>query len=189
MATIHTTQCHTTNHINSNIDILKTKLQETLEDIDGQIWIIPDAVFSTESHQISVDIVLVGYLKGYGSDKKNYSFVTAVEVKHHSIEGLSLKGDKLFAEYHNGVINVTNQSYMQKISVAEALNKTNTNPPYVSSLIWLDNISTSELQSITLPDIITADFSAENLLNKIIREATHSEEEVAAMAEILCKGN
>ena len=58
MATIHTSQCHINNDIHCNISILKAKLLETLEHVDEQIWIIPDAEFKNDSLVASVDIVL-----------------------------------------------------------------------------------------------------------------------------------
>lgn len=186
MATIHISQslCH-----NHNVDTLKVKLQEALENVGGQVWIIPEAELRTDSHVVSVDIILIGYLKGYGSDKKNFSFVTTVEVKHHPIDSVHIEEDELFVTYSGHQARVTNQINMQNIMVVQALNNALTRPPHVSSLLWLDNISTSELQHVTSPEIITANFSAEDLLNKIIIESAHTEEEMASMAEYLCKDN
>ena len=186
MATIHTSQspCH-----NHNVDTLKVKLQEALENTGGQVWIIPEAEFITDSHVVSVDIILVGYLEGYGSDKKNFSFITTVEVKHHNADALYIKGEKVFVKYTGHDACATDQINIQKYTVAHVLSSAFTHPPYVSSLIWVDHITTSQLQTVSSPEIITADFSVEDLLNKIICEAEHTEEEMTAMAESLCKYN
>ena len=186
MATIHLSQslCH-----NHNVDTLKVKLQEALENVGGQVWIIPEAELRTDSHVVSVDIILIGYLKGYGSDKKNFSFVTTVEVKHHLTDKLYVEGDKLFTKYADHVTNVTDQSQTQKYTVIQAIKNATTYSPYVTSLIWLDSINEEDTQSLAglETSIIGADFSAEDLLNKIIIESAHTEEEMAAIAELLGK--
>ncbi len=185
MATIHVLQCHIANDINGNIEVLKSKLLETLEHVDGEIWMTPNAEFGTKS----VDIILVGYLKYYGSEKKNYSFVTTVEVKHHCIDQLYVEENKIYAKYSDYVKCINEDVLTHKHLVNKTLSKVFKNTPHVSSLIWLDKIVEGDLPSIDSPDIIAADFSAESLLNKIIREATHSEEEITAISKMLCKEN
>ena len=182
MATIHT--FHSQHH-EGHINILKAQLQEGLGNVDGQIWIIPEVIIDRKP----VDIILVGYLKEYGCDKKNYSFVTTVEVKHHLTDKLYVEGDKLFTKYADHATNVTDQSQTQKYTVIQAIKNATTCSPYVTSLIWLDSINEEDLQSLAglETSIIGADFSAEGLLNKIIIESAHTEEEMAAIAELLGK--
>lgn len=182
MATINTSQSIYHDH---NVDILKAKLQDALVNVKGQIWIIPGAVFKNDSHVVSVDIIMIGYLKGYGNDKKNFSLATTIEIKHHPIESLFVKEEELCVKYSGYAASLKAQINMQNTAVVGFLNNVLTRPMYVSSIIWFDNVSKSELQYIDSTDIITADFNAEDLLNKIIHEATLSEDEIVALSELL----
>jgi hypothetical protein len=101
-------------------------------------------------------------------ERKIHSFCVTIEVKSHTRESVWFEGPNCFVRYNNREHNVTSQSEAQKYSVKNYIerNSRNSTSPWINNLIWLLNVSSSDLPE-SENNILGSDAGWEDIINKI----------------------
>ena len=98
------------------------------------------------------------------------SFCVTVEVKTHRAEDIRFVGNSCYVVYNGREHNVTEQSERQKYSVRSYLieNTASRKAPFITNLIWLRNVPTSQLPSVN-SNLIGGDVSWRAFMEAVAR--------------------
>ena len=195
------------------VKLLKKALEEELQGVDGQVWLIPSIDIHAANGRHDVDLIMMGFLDGYYLEEvagfSNISvktFITTVELKSQTAEGVHKKGTHLFVDYPGGDKDVTIQSNDQKEALRrflfQTLNYKGIHVPFVANLIWLTGVDKNDFeQSIGLinSNILVSDSKPREFFEAIGRQCklrddgfistfakfvTH--EQISTVANIFC---
>lgn len=146
--------------------MLKNIINESLpNEVIGEIVLFSSATFMGQEVK-DIDLLMLGMLRNY-SPKLEFndsegkyikekveinSFCTTIEIKSHDISGIFRKGTDFYVKY--GLKNhcVTEQSNKQKISAMNFFNRTISNSPYITNVIWFVGASKEEIRNLLLVD-------------------------------------
>ena len=143
----------------------------------GDIILYPSATLWGQNVK-DIDLLMIGQLEScevkckFFTDNKEEvvdnvkieNFCIPIEIKSHSIDGISRQGTDWYVNYSTRQHNVTKQSNEQKISVMRFFENTLQTSMYVTNLIWFYEISKTELNGMLNVDgkkIISNVFSKE----------------------------
>lgn len=106
------------------------------------------------------------------------SFCFCIELKSHPAEDIRVEGTDVFVPYDQKLSNVTYQSERQKQSVRFFLESRISEGFFVSNLIWLENVSRSQLSELLganaiethTHNILPSNFNAFDLLQLLIMQ-------------------
>ncbi|MEG0084110.1 MAG: AAA family ATPase [Massilia sp.] len=157
------------------------KFKTVFEDLFGHdlvrrscIKIVVSAKTYGEKRQ-DIDLVIVGKLANTISlpksdqiiaDARLLSFFFTVEVKDHPPEKLKFQGPKVFVKYKERIEDASEQAEQQKYSAKSYIVKHKLLPPYIISLVLLNNCPSSFIPDCR-SNILAMDFDAESLANII----------------------
>lgn len=138
--------------------VLKNKISEQWPDIvdssNERITIIVAAkCFGCRVQDI--DLVVIGNLRkprvhpridGVQEEKRLLSFVWTVEVKGHPVERVTFQGEKVLVAYHGKIYkDATEQAFGQQGSLRDYLKRRINRQPFVTSLVWLENVRSADI--------------------------------------------
>jgi hypothetical protein len=114
-----------------------------------------------------IDLVVIGNLrkprplppiKGIKDSKYVLSFIWTIEVKSHSAERVSFPGGKVVVPYHGGIQkDATEQAFKQLHSLRDYIKRNLNRTPFITSLVWLENVSKSAFPNIEFINIVGSD--------------------------------
>jgi len=191
---------------------LKKLLEKELDNVDGQVWIVPSIDIHPATGRHDIDIIMMGYLCDYFvpeiagySNIDMQSFFATIEVKSHKADGIHRDGTHLIVDYPEGPEDVTFQSNEQVKSIRKflkgPLRQESVKTPFISNLIWLIGIDKNDFEThIPLQDsnILVSDSTAEDFFVAIGRQfhlvddgyvdsfKNYSEELIEHTANIFC---
>ena len=127
--------------------------REAIPDIDTnddiKLVIIPSAsIFKAPTRDVDILLIYQDYRKDHeiyvtAEGRKIYNFITAVELKNHSPEGMRFEGERLLVKYEGKWSDALSQNESQKISVMNIIRRvvgrqTPSKPfnPFITNLIY-----------------------------------------------------
>lgn len=144
---------------------LKRVIEETIpKDAIGEIIIAPSATLFGQVVK-DIDILIIGILENCNiktefklNNENIYDFVsirsfcTTIELKSHDISGIVRKGTDFYVKYGYKEHSATQQSNQQKISAMNFFSSVLTNSPFITNIIWFNQILKSELKNLVTMD-------------------------------------
>ena len=153
--------------------------------IDGQIYIVPNVHINDIRATIDVDFVIWGNLSDYKlpnyysendiEPKKDLlvkDFLVVMEMKKHMADRISCHDSHLFVEYTAKTQDVLEHLYRQQKSMADYI-ETDVMSVYVSKAIWLSSVTKDELDKLALGHnmcILPNEFTFKDIIDVIIAD-------------------
>lgn len=126
----------------------------------GEIILFPSATLYGQAVK-DVDLLMIGHLMNYPvraafnhneafEEEEVFieSFCTTIEVKSHTISGISREGTNWKVRYQSGWHNVTKQSNDQRIAAKNFFVNSLGDSPFITNLIWFTEVTPDELKPL-----------------------------------------
>ena len=192
--------------------VFQMMFESTLSSINGKIWIIPSVNVHSATGRHDLDILIIGWFEnsykldsvaGF-NDIDIRSFCTTIEVKSHSVNGLTQDGTHLLVSYGNELEDVTQQSDAQKFTLKKFLRENlqyeKIKVPFITNIIMLMGAKYDDLDNsnIFLDNVIASDFRIDEFFEAIARQhklvdngyvhafRNHTSAQVESIASIFC---
>ena len=168
---------------------LKNIIQKSIpQNVIGEIVLYSSANLVGQTVK-DVDLIMLGILQNYDlnlefvNQENQYvkesvsikSFCTTIEVKSHSIDGISRIGTDFYVDYSKGKHCVTEQSNKQKLSAMNFFQKTLSFTPFVTNLIWFTEITRLDLNDLLKVDsrempanVLARDFKFSDVMQLLV---------------------
>ena len=154
----------------------------------GEILLFASATLMGQEVK-DIDLLMVGVLKNYVANLAFYendseyvkadvdicSFCTTIEIKSHSIDGISRLGTDFFVKYGEKKHCVTEQSNKQKTSTMNFFNRVLSVSPYITNVIWFISAQPHEIKDLLMVEskempanVLASEFLFNELLQKFV---------------------
>ncbi|MCI1581430.1 MAG: AAA family ATPase [Clostridium beijerinckii] len=159
------------------------------ENTIGEITIFSSATLYGQTVK-DIDLFMIGMIQNYSpllnffdsdgiykeANVDIHNFCTTIEVKSHSINGISREGTNIFVEYGKRKHCVTEQSNKQKIAAKNFFESCLKSSPYITNLIWFVGSTKNEINNLLSEDycgciksnILGSEFSLNELMQLLI---------------------
>lgn len=128
----------------------------------GEIILFPSATLYGQAVK-DVDLLMIGHMKNYSvraafnhddafEEEEVYieSFCTTIEVKSHTVSGITREGTNWKVRYSSGWHNVTKQSNDQRVAAKNFFVNSLGDSPFITNLIWFTEATVDELKPLEI---------------------------------------
>lgn len=168
---------------------LKKIIQDGLpQNAIGEIVLFVSATLMGQEVK-DIDLLMMGILQNctlklnfnnlddeYVSDRVEVgSFCTTIEIKSHSISGISRQGTDFYVKYGEGKHCVTEQSNQQKFSTMNFYKRILSYSPYITNVIWFTEATRNDIKDLLQVDskeipsnVLGNEFSLQELIQLLV---------------------